>query len=133
GDGRQSRDFTFVGTVAEVLVDAVTRRVVADTPVNLAYGNRVPLLTLIEKLRLLVDRPIEVRHLPARAGDGREAQADHARLRELFPQIQPLPLQAGLAHTVAWYRDRLSAGVDPGHSLASTVDTVMPARLLGAH
>jgi UDP-glucose 4-epimerase len=106
GDGMQSRDFTFVGTVAQVLVDAVTRRVVADTPVNLAYGNRVSLLTLIEKLRTLVDTPIEVRHLPARAGDVRESQADHTRLRALFPQIQPMPLEAGLAHTVAWYRDR---------------------------
>lgn len=106
GDGNQSRDFTFVGTVAQVLVDAVTRRVVTDTPVNLAYGNRVPLLTLIDKLRPLVDLPIEVRHLPARAGDVRESQADHTRLRVLFPQIQPLPLEAGLAQTVAWYRDR---------------------------
>jgi UDP-glucose 4-epimerase len=106
GDGEQSRDFTFVGTVAQVLVDAVTRRVVADTPVNLAYGNRVSLLTLIDKLSTLVDRPVEVRHLPARAGDVRESQADHTRLRALFPQIQPLPLEAGLARTVAWYRDR---------------------------
>lgn len=106
GDGKQSRDFTFVGTVAQVLVDAVTRRVVVDTPVNLAYGNRVPLLTLIDKLRTLVDRPIEVRHLPARAGDVCESQADHTRLGALFPQIQPLPLEVGLARTVAWYRER---------------------------
>jgi UDP-glucose 4-epimerase len=105
GDGRQSRDFTYVGTVSQVLADAVTRRVVADTPVNLAFGNRVSLLTLIEKLRALVDRPVEVEHLPPRAGDVRESQADSTRLRALFPQTLPLPLEAGLAQTVAWYRD----------------------------
>jgi UDP-glucose 4-epimerase len=105
GDGRQSRDFTFVGTVAQVLVDAVTRRVVGDAPVNLAYGNRVSLLALIEKLRSLVDAPIEVEHLPPRAGDVRESQADHTRLRALFPQVRPLPLETGLARTVAWYRE----------------------------
>jgi len=109
GDGKQSRDFTFVGTVAQVLVEAVTRRVVSDTPVNLAYGNRDTLLTLIEKLRPLVEEPIEVRHLPPRVGDVRESQADHTRLRALFPRIQPEPLEAGLAQTVAWYRDRYQA------------------------
>jgi UDP-glucose 4-epimerase len=113
GDGRQSRDFTFVGTVAQVLVDAVTRRVVGDTPVNLAFGNRVSLLALIDKLRSLVDRPVTVEHLPARAGDVRESQADHARLSALFPQIRPLPVEVGLARTVAWYGARIAAQPDP--------------------
>lgn len=114
GDGQQSRDFTYVGTVTQVLVDAVVRRVTSDTPVNLAYGNRVSLLTLIDKLRSLIDRPIEVEHLPPRTGDVRESQADHTRLRTLFPQVQPLPVEAGLARTVAWYRDRV--GLVPARS-----------------
>jgi UDP-glucose 4-epimerase len=114
GDGRQSRDFTFVGTVAQVLVDAVTRRVVSDTPVNLAYGNRISLLALIEELRSLVDAPIEVEHLPPRAGDVRESQADHTRLCALFPQVRPLPLKAGLARTVAWYREQGGHGERKG-------------------
>ena len=38
GDGTQSRDFTYVGTVSEVIVDAVTRGVTHNTPVNLAFG-----------------------------------------------------------------------------------------------
>jgi UDP-glucose 4-epimerase len=118
GDGRQTRDFTFVGTVAQVLVDAVTRRVVTDAPVNLAYGNRVTLLTLIEKLRTLVDTPIAVEHLPERAGDVRDSQADHTRLRALFPQIQPLPLEVGLARTVAWYGERIDAVPHPVSALS---------------
>ncbi|HEY2673577.1 MAG TPA: NAD-dependent epimerase/dehydratase family protein, partial [Rugosimonospora sp.] len=68
GDGTQSRDFTYVGTVTQVLVDAVVRRVTNETPVNLAYGNRVSLLTLIARLRELIGRPIEVEHLPPRVG-----------------------------------------------------------------
>ena len=116
GDGRQSRDFTFVGTVAQVLAEAVTRRVVADTPVNLAFGNRVSLLTLIDKLGPLVETPVTVEHLPVRAGDVRESQADHTRLSTLFPQIRPLPLAEGLARTVAWYRARVQAGADQRHA-----------------
>ena len=40
GDGTQTRDFTYVGTVASVLTDAIRRRVVDPEPVNLAYGRR---------------------------------------------------------------------------------------------
>jgi UDP-glucose 4-epimerase len=104
GDGRQSRDFTYVGTVTQVLVDAVTRRVTSDTPVNLAYGNRISLLALIASLRELVDRPIEIEHGPAQPGDVRDSQADDTRLRALFPAVRPVPLEVGLAQTVQWYR-----------------------------
>jgi UDP-glucose 4-epimerase len=109
GDGQQTRDFTFVGTVAQVLVEGVTRRVVSDTPVNLAYGNRVTLLTLIDRLGSLLDAPLEVEHMPPRVGDVRDSQADHTRLCALFPHVRPLPLEAGLARTVAWYREWYTA------------------------
>ena len=104
GDGAQSRDFTYVGTVTQVLADAVIGRVTAATPVNLAYGNRVSLLSLIDKLEPLVGRAIAVGHVPARPGDVRESQAAHARLDALFPAVRPVPLEAGLAQTVRWYR-----------------------------
>ena len=50
GDGTQTRDFTFVDTVATVIADAVVRRVTDPEPVNLAFGTRTDLLTLIELL-----------------------------------------------------------------------------------
>ncbi len=40
GDGRQTRDFTFVDTVTAVLADAVVRRTASAEPVNLAFGTR---------------------------------------------------------------------------------------------
>ena len=50
GDGTQSRDFTFVDTVTAVIEDALVRTVVHPEPVNLAYGTRTDLVTLIEML-----------------------------------------------------------------------------------
>ncbi len=104
GDGTQSRDFTYVGSVTAVLADAVLRRVTSDTPVNLAYGNRITLLTLIDKIAALVGRPLAVTHRPGRAGDVRESQADHTRLRALFPDATPVPLDEGIERTVRWYQ-----------------------------
>ena len=47
GDGEQSRDFTYVGTVCDVIADAVERQVTDPNPVNLAFGNRTSLLELL--------------------------------------------------------------------------------------
>ncbi len=103
GDGRQSRDFTFVGTVCEVLWDAVTRRVEHPFPVNLAFGTGVSLGELIRTLADVAGREPQVRHGPPRRGDVPHSQADNAVLRSLFPDIGPVPLAEGLRHTVDWF------------------------------
>ena len=106
GDGTQSRDFTFVDTVTAVLADAVARRVHDPGPVNLAFGTRTDLLDLLGRLEELLGRPIERRHGPARPGDVPHSAADPTRLRRLFPTIEPVGLDAGLAATLEWYRGR---------------------------
>jgi UDP-glucose 4-epimerase len=105
GDGTQTRDFTFVGTVTSVLADAVRRRVIDPEPVNLAYGSRVSLLDLIAVLEGIMGRELPRNHLEPRAGDVRDSQADHTRLRMLFPEIRPTTLEEGLRATVAWFRE----------------------------
>jgi UDP-glucose 4-epimerase len=103
GDGTQTRDFTFVGTVAAVLVDAVRRRVTDPEPVNLAYGSRVSLLEMIEALEEVVGRPLARHHLETRAGDVLHSQADRTRLSHLFPAVRPTTLKEGLRATVDWF------------------------------
>jgi UDP-glucose 4-epimerase len=104
GDGRQSRDFTFVGTVVGVLARAVAEGTSAPGPVNLAFGTRTDLLDLVARLEALVDHPLEVRHTEARAGDVRHSTADGSRLAALFPDLEPVDLDEGLAATVDWFR-----------------------------
>lgn len=107
GDGTQSRDFTFVDTLTSVIVDAVNRRVTSDLPVNLAYGTRTDLLTVIDLIGELIDGEIALDHGPVRAGDVPHSQADDARVRELFPSIVPVPLEIGLKATVDWMRETI--------------------------
>ena len=103
GDGRQTRDFTFVDSVAGVLVDAILRRVSSPGPVNLAFGSRVSLLEVIGELERILGRRLDVEHQPARAGDVRDSQADTARLKELFPYAAQVDLSTGLQATVDWF------------------------------
>jgi UDP-glucose 4-epimerase len=104
GDGEQTRDFTYVGTVAAVLTDAVRRRVTSDGPVNLAYGTRTSLNDLLGRIEHLLGTPVARAPLPTREGDVRHSQADNGRLRALFPDVEPVALDEGLAATIAWFR-----------------------------
>ena len=106
GDGTQSRDFTYVGTVAGVITDAVARRVTSPTPVNLAFGGRHTLLQVIALLEQQLGRSLEVQFQPTRAGDVAHSQADHQRLDALFPGVTPVSLTDGLQATVDWMAGR---------------------------
>jgi UDP-glucose 4-epimerase len=104
GDGHQSRDFTYVGTVAELITNAVARRVTHPEPVNLAFGTRVEILDLARMMEELVGHPLEIEHTDARVGDVRHSQNDPTRLRELFPDIVPHDLRDALRLTLDWFR-----------------------------
>lgn len=106
GDGEQTRDFTYVGTVCGVISDALRRRVSSPVPVNLAFGTRTSLLELIDVLEGILGHPVERAHTEPRVGDVRDSQADTTMLRSLFPQVEPVPFEDGLAATVDWFRSR---------------------------
>ena len=106
GDGKQSRDFTFVDDVARVIVEAIKGGVSSEKPVNLAFGGSVDLLTLLAEIQNIVGSDVDVLHGPERRGDVRHSQADPAELLSLFPGVTPTSLRAGLEHTVDWWKDR---------------------------
>lgn len=105
GDGEQVRDFTFVGAVVSVLVDAVLNAVTSAEPVNLAFGTRTTINDLARHVIEAVGVPTDVRHAPPRAADVRDSQAASSLLRELFPNASPTDLNEGLERTVAWFRE----------------------------
>jgi UDP-glucose 4-epimerase len=109
GDGTQSRDFTFVGDVVQVLADAADQQVASASPVNLAFGTRTTLLELIAQLEGVLGQPLDRDHQPLRAGDVPHSQADQSRFRQLFPDVQAVPLVEGLEATVAWFRSEGAA------------------------
>jgi UDP-glucose 4-epimerase len=110
GDGHQTRDFTYVETVARTLVDAVRRTVTSADPVNLAFGSRHSLLDLVSLLEELFGRRLEREHAPARTSDVRDSQADATLLHTLFPTIAPVPFREGLQATKAWMQTETIRG-----------------------
>ena len=108
GDGSNSRDFTFVGTVCKVLLDAAERQVSHAEPVNLAFGTNTNLLELVSKIEKVAGQNAEVFHRDPRPGDVPHSQADNASLRGLFPDVQPVTLEDGLTQTVEWFKKELA-------------------------
>jgi UDP-glucose 4-epimerase len=122
GDGRQSRDFTYVGDVAAIIGQAVDGGVTTDGPVNLAFGTRTTLLTLADEIEALVGRRVERIHTAPRPGDVHDSQADTHLLRTLFPSLRPTPLREGLRATVEWFA---ALGADGGAADGTGPDTAV--------
>ncbi len=104
GDGEQSRDFTYVDTVCAVIFEAVKQQTFSPDPVNLAYGTNTTLLELLAEMETQLGHPIAREHTESRTGDVRASQADNSRVREMFPSVQPVPLEQGLAATIEWFK-----------------------------
>lgn len=104
GDGSYSRDFTYVGTVCSVLLDAVERKISHPEPVNLAFGTNTTILELTERIEEAAGISADVRHRDPRQGDVPHSQADNVALRGLFPDLAPMALELGLAETLRWFK-----------------------------
>ena len=106
GDGSQTRDFTYVKNVCEVIDFAIFNNIYDNDFTNLAFGNNISLLQVIELLRS--DFPeLRVKKLENRLGDVRDSQNDPSKLMSLFPNIQPTSFEQGFKETVAWLKGKL--------------------------
>jgi nucleoside-diphosphate-sugar epimerase len=104
GDGKQTRDFTYVGDVVQGVLACCEAADVAGEVINLATGGRVSLLGLLDSLQRIVGTTVAPVFGPAREGDVRDSQADISKARRLLDYEPATPFDEGLRHTVAWYQ-----------------------------
>ena len=104
GDGTQSRDFTYVGTVVNVLLDAIENKKTWNGPVNLAFGNRITLNETLEILKKQFNA-LDVHFVEQRKGDVLHSQSNPEMLRQLFPGVTPVDFEVALLETIAWLRN----------------------------
>ena len=108
GDGKQSRDFTYVDNVVEanLLACAAESREVAGRVFNIATSQRVDLGQTFQILKKLTGYPGEVKYGPERAGDVKHSLADISLAEKHLGYKPKINFEEGLARTVAWYRNR---------------------------
>ncbi len=103
GDGLQTRDFVYVGDVADAALLGLDRPRVTG-PVNVGTGVETSVVTLFERLQAAAGGRGEVRHGPARPGEQRRSVLDPSRARRLLGWSPRVTLDEGLRRTVLSYR-----------------------------
>lgn len=109
GDGEQTRDFTFVEDVAELVLKAAAAPNAAGNMYNAGNGGRYSLNTIWKVLQDTEGVSIPATYGPPRAGDVRDSQADTAAAARDLGHAPRFSIEEGLRRTLAWYRASLSA------------------------
>jgi nucleoside-diphosphate-sugar epimerase len=104
GDGRQTRDFTYVGDVVRGVLLCCEKPNVAGEVINVAVGGRISLLELVATLQKILGTDASPTFGPTREGDVRDSQADISKARRLLGFEPSTSLEDGLRQTVEWYR-----------------------------
>jgi len=104
GDGRQSRDFSFVANVVHANLLAADAPAVAGRTINAADGRSIDLLALLEALNRLLGTKLKPQFAPPRPGDVRESQADISLARRLLGYEPQVDFEEGLRRSIDYYR-----------------------------
>jgi UDP-glucuronate 4-epimerase len=117
GDGRQTRDFTFVADVVAATRAAAKADGVGGRVYNIGGGARVSLDRTLELLAGIAGRPLDVRREDRQSGDARHTGADVSRARRDLGFEPAIGLEAGLYAEFEWVRER--SGVAPPIGVAA--------------
>jgi len=109
GDGRQSRDFTFVGDVVQGNLLAADAKGVSGRAFNIASGGSVDLLQLVRLLNEFLGLQIKPEHRPPRAGDVRTSQADITQAQLHLGYVPSVSFEDGLRRSIEYYVEQAKA------------------------
>jgi nucleoside-diphosphate-sugar epimerase len=109
GDGEQTRDFTYVEDVVDLILKASTAPATAGKMFNAGNGGRYSLNEVWQVLQEIEGVSIPANYGPARAGDVRHSQADTQAAMKYLGHTPRFTLEEGLRRTLEWYRQQQSA------------------------
>ncbi|MEO8284983.1 MAG: SDR family oxidoreductase [Chloroflexota bacterium] len=104
GDGLQTRDFTFVQNVVEANLQACESPNADGESVNIACGERISLLDLINQVNSNLGTSIMPIHEPERAGDVKHSLADIEKARRLLDFTPSIDFAEGLTRTINYMK-----------------------------
>lgn len=109
GDGRQSRDFTYIDNVIEGNLRACKASgEAAGQAFNIGAGGRIYLIDIYYDLCKALGKEVEPNFGPARKGDVRDSNADISKARELLGYDPEYDFARGIALAIDWYKEHLN-------------------------
>ncbi len=108
GDGRQSRDFTYIDNVVEANLKACfAPKEAAGEAFNVAYGGREYLIDIYNTLCAALGKQIEPIYGPDRKGDIKHSNADISKARRLLGYDPEYDFASGIQLAIKWYQENL--------------------------
>jgi len=104
GDGKQSRDFTYIDNVVQGNLAAATAPAASGKVFNVACGSQFTLLDLVDAINQVLGTNIEPKFAEARKGDVRESLADITAARETLGYEPSVDFNEGLLRSIEYYR-----------------------------
>lgn len=108
GDGKQSRDFTYIENVIEANLKAcLASHEAAGQAYNIAFGGREYLIDIYYALASALNKDIEPKFGPDRAGDIKHSNADITKARKLLGYDPQYDFKKGIELAIKWYKENL--------------------------
>ena len=108
GDGKQSRDFTYIENVIEANLKAcLAPPEAAGQAYNIAYGGREYLIDIYYGLTRALGVEVEPVFGPDRAGDIKHSNADISKAKRMLGYDPQWSFERGIEAAIEWYRENL--------------------------
>ncbi|RKI91739.1 SDR family oxidoreductase [Parablautia intestinalis] len=108
GDGRQSRDFTYIDNVIEANLKAcLAPSEAAGEAYNIGAGGREYLIDVYYDLCKALGKDVEPEFGPARPGDIRDSNADISKARQMLSYDPEYDFEKGINLAIDWYKENL--------------------------
>ena len=108
GDGKQSRDFTYIDNVIEANLKACKAPSdAAGEAFNIGAGGREFLIDIYYDLCEALEKKVEPNFGPNRKGDVRDSNADISKAREAFGYNPEYDFKKGIELAIEWYKENL--------------------------
>ena len=109
GDGKQSRDFTYIDNVIEANLRAcLAPSEAAGNAFNIAYGSREYLIDIYYDLCKALDKDVEPNFGPDRKGDIKHSNADISKAKKLLGYDPEYDFKKGIELAIEWYKENLA-------------------------
>lgn len=106
GDGKQTRDFTYIDNVVQANLKAATCKGIAGEVFNVACGTHYSVLELAKFLNRILNRNIKPRFTARRPGDVRHTFADITKMKKLLKLRSKVDFIEGLERTAKWFSEK---------------------------